>query len=1148
MATASVANAGVLNVAAFATAIGAQGGPAVGATSTTPPYASAYAEGIDQYARGATALATVDNSGSITVAAGADASGATSAYATAGAQGIVQQANAVGTEVVVNSVLTTLNGTTFGGHVSTYTTLTPTAAAVNFTNVGAATASITNSGSVDVAANATAVAGTAASALAYATGALQSASGTVATVSLSNTADGSISVAADAAASGTTAYAAATAVGVGQAASGTSADMSIVNAGAITASANASAVGTAGATASALALGLGQIESGATTGAVSVSNSGTLNVGAHATASGTSAYAYASAIGVAQSVDPLSLTFTNSGTVNVNAAASAIGTSGAATATAIGYYGSAFGGGTETAAIVNSNAMTVSATAIAPVTAYALAQGIVLSNAATTTVAGTPAVTSTNAQAVAGSITNSGELNVAAFASGGTITNGTGATATTTPGSSAQATGILVNSGVNNMTITNSGAINVDAVTANGGAANAYGIRIASNGDATPVAGDVVTINNSGDIVARISTDGGANYLRGTAIDVTDAPNRAVVNLLGGNIYGNIELQSDADVVNVTTGETVFNGIVNSGCMPAGGPSALLLDSAAQNDCGVGILNINAGGDLHLVIDDAEGPSYVFMDTLNLGADGTLEFDLPPVTGGDVPIGTYPQVFVDTAHVDGTVVANIAAPANGLWDTTTYQNVIDAVTMTHAGSFQCDINGLPAGSLLLSADCIFDGQNNLDIGVVRAAFDSVPGLNGNGSAVGSGLECIYDIGLTGGAADMFADLFLISDQGNYNIALNQLSGSSYANYLNSFPSLGVHYNDLTDHATNCEIPALAGSVLECRASSPIHVWGQLDYQWRKTDRDIEAGSTRGKRFTGLMGVDFNVGNAAILGVSAGYVTNHTRDRQFGDDVDADGMQVGAYAVYDPGPFFLKGVTTYSWFDGDSRRHVNFAGLATGASFAGQLTGDPDVKMWTFGLHGGARLPMGGASVVTPYLNLDYVNAKMDGFTETGLEGANLTLFNAKANRTFVTLGAKWATQMGGVVPEVNLGYRHRFGHRYSTFTGQFFDGSSATDCDFDIVSASQTRGTFLAGLSVGGKMGPVDLRIGYEGEFNGDITSHSGNFKIVLPLGGHAAPPPPAPVVAPPPPPPAPVVEQPAPPPPPPPPPPAPVERGERGQ
>jgi hypothetical protein len=65
--------------------------------------------------------------------------------------------------------------------------------------------------------------------------------------------------------------------------------------------------------------------------------------------------------------------------------------------------------------------------------------------------------------------------------------------------------------------------------------------------------------------------------------------------------------------------------------------------------------------------------------------------------------------------------------------------------------------------------------------------------------------------------------------------------------------------------------------------------------------------------------------------------------------------------------------------------------------------------------------------------------------------------------------------------------------------------------DFNIISTSQKRGTFLAGLSVGGKMGPVDLRIGYEGEFNSDVTSHSGFFKFVLPLGGHAAPPPPPP-------------------------------------
>ena len=37
------------------------------------------------------------------------------------------------------------------------------------------------------------------------------------------------------------------------------------------------------------------------------------------------------------------------------------------------------------------------------------------------------------------------------------------------------------------------------------------------------------------------------------------------------------------------------------------------------------------------------------------------------------------------------------------------------------------------------------------------------------------------------------------------------------------------------------------------------------------------------------------------------MTNHTRDHQFGDSAKGDGMQVGAYAVYDPGAFYLKGV-------------------------------------------------------------------------------------------------------------------------------------------------------------------------------------------------------------------------------------------------
>ena len=140
-------------------------------------------------------------------------------------------------------------------------------------------------------------------------------------------------------------------------------------------------------------------------------------------------------------------------------------------------------------------------------------------------------------------------------------------------------------------------------------------------------------------------------------------------------------------------------------------------------------------------------------------------------------------------------------------------------------------------------------------------------------------------------------------------------------------------------------------------------------------------------------------------------------------------------------------------------------------------------------------------MVTPYLNLDYVNATLDRFSEDNGKGAGLAVGTSRSDHSFLTGGLKWATQLGSLVPEVNLGYRYRFGNARSEIDAAFVGFGND---DFDIVSAAQNRGTVRAGLAVGGKLGPVDVRIGYDGEFNGDVTSHSGNFKLVLPLGGHA--------------------------------------------
>jgi trimeric autotransporter adhesin len=246
-ALASVTNNGVINVAAAATAIaGGNDGPLVFPTAGATAVADA--SGIEQFARGATASAVVDNSGTLAVSASAAASGAQSASAVAAAAGIVQGASAVAFDAAFFAHLETVTATDIFGHTFTFVTFVPTGTTVlASTNVGPATAIVTNSGVIDVSAVASAVAGTAAFAAASAVGVVQSVAGTVASAFVSNSGD--IDVFASAFASGTTASASAFALGVGQYLAGTTMNATFINSGVLAVEAVASAVAPAFATA-----------------------------------------------------------------------------------------------------------------------------------------------------------------------------------------------------------------------------------------------------------------------------------------------------------------------------------------------------------------------------------------------------------------------------------------------------------------------------------------------------------------------------------------------------------------------------------------------------------------------------------------------------------------------------------------------------------------------------------------------------------------------------------------------------------------------------------------------------------------------------------------------------------------------------------
>lgn len=787
---------------------------------------------------------------------------------------------------------------------------------------------------------------------------------------------------------------------------------------------------------------------------VSLANSGSIEVtGAVAAEAGTgAAYASVSVDGVQHSVLGLDAqaAFENEGEYLVGAGAEAsAGSAATAEAMAVGYSVSGTGFAVDFA---NSGDFTVIAQATAD---------------------GTSGIASAHAVGFSATASADGFLN-GSIENGGELTASARAEAVVDGSAIAQATGLSIGAGSSDLVINNSGLLSVSAVT-DGGLSEATAIRILDTGAAVPDPAAVITISNDGGIIiARRSEDGGDTWLRGTAIDTSTAPNRAVINLIGdGGIYGDIDLAA-GDAINVAGGETWFDGIINPEC--AGGA------------CGQGALNIGSGSALFLrhISAGGDGPSAGFVEQLNIAADGTLIFELP--TGAD-PESAYPRIVADVANLGGALLARAGS---GLYaDSYLFENVIDANVRN--GQFDsCGIDGNPA---LLELSCVYDAQGNVDLGIERIAFNAVNGLTRNQAAVGSGVEVLYDVGLTGPFAAMVAQLFTFDD-GEYRGALDQLSGAGYAAYLQSFHTLGAHYGLLIDKATECVMPQRASSALDCRADK-VHLWGQLEAGNRRNDGDIESPGYNSDRWTAIIGADMLVGDSMVVGASIAKVSDRT-DYHDGGSIDADGYQFGAYAAYDPGAFYAKAIGTLSLYDGDAKRRIDWTDY--GAGLTGQLRGDPDIRLATLGLHAGYRIEVGSNSLLTPYANLDYSSAKLKGFTETGLAAANLTVDGSTSQRTTLTVGSKWAADLGAVVPQVELGYQYYFGDQRSAFHTTFLGDE---DGRFQVVSASEKRGSLLTGVSLGGTAAGVNVRVGYQGLFNGDSATHNAGFRLTLPLGGN---------------------------------------------
>ena len=174
------------------------------------------------------------------------------------------------------------------------------------------------------------------------------------------------------------------------------------------------------------------------------------------------------------------------------------------------------------------------------------------------------------------------------------------------------------------------------------------------------------------------------------------------------------------------------------------------------------------------------------------------------------------------------------------------------------------------------------------------------------------------------------------------------------------------------------------------------------------------------------GIDWRLDNNIVTGIAATYVASSASFRD-GTHTDLSSYQGAAYAGWSGWPWYALGSAVVSFNDFGTSR------LLTPFGLPGDAASKPSGQSYQGHAEAGYHwvLPAAGVNAsVTPYFALDYVNAHVDGFTETGGFGAFAV--NAANSSSFqTTLGVRLTSRLeivgqGTLIPELRLGWNHEF--------------------------------------------------------------------------------------------------------------------------
>ncbi|MEN6337773.1 MAG: autotransporter domain-containing protein, partial [Phycisphaerales bacterium] len=252
----------------------------------------------------------------------------------------------------------------------------------------------------------------------------------------------------------------------------------------------------------------------------------------------------------------------------------------------------------------------------------------------------------------------------------------------------------------------------------------------------------------------------------------------------------------------------------------------------------------------------------------------------------------------------------------------------------------------------------------------------------------------------------------------------------------------------------------AGNGTPVLGEKPWGVWGKGYGLYG--DRESESG-VPGYQYTvygAAFGLDYRFTERLLLGFTGGYSQGDVDYSDSRDNSDVSATHAGVYGGYDTQHWYLDSILTYTALEYETRRFVDLLDE--------RLEADPSGDMLTAYFEAGLNWRCGERTLIQPLAGLQLSTLKIDGFTETGGDGA-LTFDDQRYDSYKGSLGTRLTRQLfkreNGSRMELELRGRwvHEFGDTKASLDAGFASDPGATFrvSDGDIARDSAVLGAGL---------------------------------------------------------------------------------------